>query len=327
MSTLTDTGHHNCRDYYVPIQPSTHHTLPPALYKTKSTAQILAFHASQKSPLNVPYTRQTFPFLRLPYELRRKIYSYLLPYTETKTSSGSLIAKATTGSSAASTAHKTHLASLPSAKYAKNTILWHRGQTSILSVSRQLHAECSTILYGENTFVLWISYDQIQFRFRWVLASGLAPSHAYDFLAGWGGAKYIGKIKKMVMTVDCVDEYTGMIKYNVGGSGLTHGLRLQVQKLVRRINTARAEDASEEQGLKILTVRLQNGNDGVLESEKRGIVRSRDSSVRSVEEVQGVLEPLQALTGLREVVICGAVTDTYKQELRNKMMAMTILQG
>ncbi|THW10367.1 putative AP-2 adaptor complex subunit beta [Aureobasidium pullulans] len=178
MSTLTDTGHHNCRDYYLPIQPSTHHTLPPALYKTKSTAQILALHASQKSPLNAPYTRQTFPFLRLPYELRRKIYSYLLPYTETKTSSGSLIAEATTGSSAASTAHKTHLASLPSAKYAKNTILWHRGQTSILSACRQLHAECSTILYGENTFVLWISYDQIQFRFRWVLASGLAPSHA-----------------------------------------------------------------------------------------------------------------------------------------------------
>lgn len=158
-----------------------------------------------------------------------------------------------------------------------------------------------------------------------MLASGLAPSHAYDFLAGWGGAKYIGKIKKVVMTVDCVDEYTGMIKYNVGGSGLTHGLRLQVQKLVRATNTARNEDASEEQGLNKLTVRLQNGNDGVLESEKRGIVRSRDSSVRSVEEVQGVLEPLQALTGLREVVICGAVTDTYKQELRDKMMAMTML--
>lgn len=222
----------------------------------------------------------------------------------------------TTGTSnAASSAHKIHLASLPSAKYTANTTLWHRGNTALLAVSKQLHDECATLLYGQNVFVLWVSYDTIQFCFRWVLASGLAPSRAFDFLQLVKG-KYLGLVRKIMVTVDVVDEYTGMIKFNVGGSGLVHGLKLQVATLIKALIGAEGEE-----GLKRLTVRLQNGSDGVPEGEKRRVSRARDRDVRSIDEVQGVLEPLRQLNGLREVVLCGAITDTYKEDLKKSMMA------
>lgn len=315
MTTLTDTGHHNCRDYYHPLPiPATTHTLPKALTMTQTTAQILALRSSQKSPLNRLPNRPSFPFLRLPYELRRKIYLYLLPHTETKVSAGSLVS--TTGTSnAASSAHKIHLASLPSAKYTANTTLWHRGNTALLAVNKQLHSECASLLYGENVFVLWVSYDTIQFRFRWVLASGLAPSCTFDFLQLVKG-RYLGLVRKVVVTVDVVDEYTGMIKFNVGGSGLVYGLKLQVAKLVKALRKA-----EREEGLRRLTVRLQNGNDGVPEGEKRGVSRMRERDVRSIDEVQGVLEPLKELNGLREVILYGAITDAYKEDLKKIVMA------
>jgi hypothetical protein len=37
--------------------------------------------------------------------------------------------------------------------------------------------------------------------------------------------------------------------------------------------------------------------------------------------VQSVLEPLKELTGLREVVLYGAITDAYKEDLKKSMMA------
>jgi hypothetical protein len=113
-----------------------------------------------------------------------------------------------------------------------------------------------------------------------------------------------------------VDEYTGMIKFNVGGSGLVYGLKLQVEKLVKAL-----EAAEGEEGLRRLTVRLQNGSDGVPEGEKRLVGRNREREVRSTDEVQGVLEPLKQLSGLREVVLYGAITDAYKEDLKNSMLA------
>ncbi|KAI4728185.1 hypothetical protein E4T49_04091 [Aureobasidium sp. EXF-10728] len=316
MASLTDTGHHNCRDYYHPLPlPATTHTLPPALSMTQTTASILRLHSTQKSPLNHKPNNPSFPFLRLPYELRAKIYAYLLPYTETMASAGTLISVSSNTSNAASSAHRIHLAGLPSAKYSANTTLWHRGNTALLAVCKLLHSECAALLYGNNVFVLWVSYDNIQFRFRWVLASGLAPSGAFDFLQLVKG-RYLGLVRRLVVTVDVVDEYTGMIKYNVGGSGLVHGLKLQVAKLVTAF-----KDAEQEEGIKRLTLRLQNGNEGVPEGEKRGIGKTREREVRSIEEVQGVLEPLKQLTGLRELVLCGAITDAYKADLLKSMTA------
>jgi hypothetical protein len=126
----------------------------------------------------------------------------------------------------------------------------------------------------------------------------------------------LGLVRKVVVTVDVVDKYTGMIKFNVGGSGLVYGLKLQVAKLVKAL-----KKAEREEGLRRLTVRLQNGNEGVPEGEKRGVGRAKERDVRSIDEVQGVLEPLKELSGLREVILCGAITDAYKEDLKKSMMA------
>ena len=95
-----------------------------------------------------------------------------------------------------------------------------------------------------------------------------------------------------------------------------HGLKLQVAKLIKALRKAEGDE-----GLRRLTVRLQNGSDGVPDGEKRGVSRARDRDVRSIDEVQGVLEPLKELSGLREVVLFGAITEAYKEDLKKSMMA------
>lgn len=116
-----------------------------------------------------------------------------------------------------------------------------------------------------------------------------------------------------------------MIKFNVGGKGLTHGLRAQVGRLVGALQPpaadeeeARArEEGTEGLGLQSLTVRLLNGNEH-LDAEKRGVVRSREA-VRGVDEVQTVLEPLRELRGVARTEITGAVTEEFVAELREAM--------
>ncbi|GAB7347752.1 hypothetical protein MBLNU459_g5303t1 [Dothideomycetes sp. NU459] len=299
-----DTGHHNCRDYYFS---------PPSLINTRSvlderknrpSVARLPSRSSQPSPFNAP-TRHasTFPFLRLPFELRQHVYSYLLPRTELVPAPGRHLL----GRSAVlrTTQSKPEVA--------KESIIWRRGQTSLLCVNKRLFSECSEQLYGTNTFVLFVAYDSITFRFRWLLPSGLAPSRSFEFL-DLIEPRYLGMIKKLVVTIDHVDSYTGMIKFNVGGKGLTHGLREQVAKLVRALKTT-----NPRQGLRRIDVRLLNGNDH-LDAEKRSIVQGREASIRGNSDVQTVLEPLAHLIGLVEVSITGAVSEVFAQGLRKRMM-------
>ena len=93
-------------------------------------------------------------------------------------------------------------------------------------------------------------------------------------------------------------------------------MKLQVAKLIKALKKVEGEE-----GLRRLTVRLQNGSDGVPEGGKRGTSRARDRDVRSIDAVQGVLEPLKELSGLREVVLFGAITEVYKEGLKKSMMA------
>lgn len=191
-------------------------------------------------------------------------------------------------------------------------MIWTRGKTSLLCVNKQLFAECTDLLYGSNTFVLFVAYDTITFRFRWLLPSGLAPSRSYEFL-DLIEPKYLRKMKRLVVTVDHVDSYTGMIKFNVGGKGLTHGLRKQVEKLAQAMKT---EAASE--GLKIIEVKLLNGKEH-LDAEKRSIIRGREAIIRGNDDVQTVLEPLIGLRGLLQVSLLGAVSADFARDLSRRM--------
>lgn len=171
--------------------------------------------------------------------------------------------------------------------------------------------------------MVFVTYDSITFRFRWSLPNGLCPNRTYEFL-DLVPAKYLRLVKRLVVTVDHVDSYTGEIKYNVGGKGLTHGLRNQVSTLIRALKEAsrqrgrgQKKDASFDggQALKWLTIKLQNGNDH-LDAEKRNMVKARESSVRGMEEVQTVLEPLMELKDLVKLKVSGSVTDEYVKRLK-----------
>lgn len=320
-----DAGHHNCRDYH--LKPEDTSSKP---YSPPTTASILASRAarirvSQKSPLNDTSRKEPpFPFLQLPLEIRRQVYHYLLPRTEVQNETRQLFENLIS----ANRIPPTHTNLPPDvlkqllAKYttttpgpAKDKVIWRRGQTSLLAVCHQLHAECAHLLYGENTFVVFVTYDKITFRFRWFLPWGLCPNTTPDFL-DLIPPKYLKLIKRLIVTVDHVDSYTGEIKYNVGGKGLTHGLRSQVAKLTQALTSI----DNEEQGLRRLTLRLHNGNDH-LDAEKRNAIKAKEPSIRGVEEVQTVLEPLQALKGLVHLDVTGSVTDDFVEQLRGFTMA------
>jgi len=312
-----DTGHYNCRDY---------HISPDETFVNQVLTTLRIRKESNASPLNKAISRPppSFQLLALPLEIRQKIYSYLLPATVPRPSTSTILQDIFTGFQRLSNP-------LQSSANLTN-VIWQRGQTSLLCVSRQLHEECASLLYGSNPFVLFVTYDTITFRFRWILPSSLTPSRSCDFLNDIS-RRYVPLIKQVVLTIDHVDSYTGMIKHNTGGNGLTHGLRCQVQKLVDALcqhycdatnssNAAHSDDdggGRRRLGLNKLTVRLLNGND-YLDSEKRRLVKAREDTIRGVQEVQTVLSPLTELRGLKSVSITGAVTADYAETLRSAMV-------
>jgi hypothetical protein len=118
-----------------------------------------------------------------------------------------------------------------SEREAGNEIVWRRGCTSILATCHQIHDECVDMIYGQNMFLIDVAFDKIMFRQRWRTANNLTPSRSYPFLEHFS-QRNLMRIKNYVINVEHVDDYTGMIKYNCGGRGLTAGIRERVQELV-----------------------------------------------------------------------------------------------
>ncbi|KAF4551613.1 Hypothetical protein D9617_13g101150 [Elsinoe fawcettii] len=168
------------------------------------------------------------------------------------------------------------------------------------------------MLYGDSVFVLFVKYSSITFRYQWLLPSGLTPTSDMDFLESFP-LQYLHLIRQLHVVVDHPDSYTGMIKYNVGGNGLTYGLRNQVKKLANIFQPGGETPA----GLNVLHVELINGNE-YLDCEKRGIVRARER-VQGTEDVQQVLEPLKQLRDIVDVKIAGAVTEEFAATLCKSM--------
>ncbi|KAI4154640.1 MAG: hypothetical protein LQ340_001545 [Diploschistes diacapsis] len=143
-------------------------------------------------------------FFTLPLELRQQIYSYILPYTSFITSIG-------TGG-----------------------IVWYRGNTTILAASRLLHEECAAQLYGSSVFSLCVTWDCTIFDFRWVHPLGLLPKRRMPFPEGFSN-RSLKLMRRFFVRINHLDPYTGMIKYNFSGPGLTDGVRDQVSFLVQTL--------------------------------------------------------------------------------------------
>ncbi|KAF2630316.1 hypothetical protein BU25DRAFT_408273 [Macroventuria anomochaeta] len=259
------------------------------------------------------------PLLRLPIELRRQIYTTLLPHTlalalryqrppsPTPRAEYNLTFVRQPSSSAGS--WKMQKTSPKSDRETGNDIVWRRGSTSLLAVNKQIHEEAADMLYGENTFVVDVTFDKILFRYRWRAENGLTPSRQFDWLEHFS-QRNLMRVKKYVVNVESVDDYTGMIKYNVGGRGLPAGIRAKVRELVDLLVLVRE--------LRRLEVHLIDGDVSRHRFPSGRVHRVQDES--HYTQTQTVLDPFRTLYGVRQVQVTG-VSEEYAKALETSMAA------
>ncbi|SMQ53051.1 unnamed protein product [Zymoseptoria tritici ST99CH_1A5] len=312
---MGDQGHYNCRDYYVSphFAPTTISVDRPQFERHESWQQL---EERSRSPPQAP-----FAFLRLPLELRQQVYAYLLPRTQDHNNPNPLADHARNFSAVQKRGARGMI--IPQANATSkgpSHVVWQRGNIHLMSVCRQVHDECAELLYGCNSFLLFVTFQGITFRFSWLLPSGLAPTRRYDFLELLP-AKYLPLIKRAIINLDHVDSYTAMLKFNVSGKGLTQGLRKQVQRLVNALRTNADAANDDEKRLAKIGIRVSNGN-AFLDREKSEIVRQREGAIKVSEDLEVMLEPFGDLRGVREVQISGAVTDKFAASLKEKMMSL-----
>ena len=264
--------------------------------------------ASQQSPA----------LLRLPIELRRQIYSLVLPHTTTfdvrlqrsvdappKSEYNLTFVRQKNGDGGWRMQR-----TLPrTERETGNDIVWRRGSTSLLAVSRQVHEETADMLYGDNIFVVDVTFNAINFRYRWRTANNLTPNQTYQFLDHFSQRNLL-RIKNYIVNVESVDDYTGMIKYNYGGRGLSVGIRSKVRELVDLLVVVPQ--------LHRLQVHLIDGAISRVKFPSGRVHRVQDES--NIEQAQVVLDPFRALYGVRKAMASG-VSDEYKEDLEKSMTA------
>lgn len=306
-----DTGHYNCRDYHI----SPHFSATTLVSETNARQQWLNRHESfndleerSRSPAS---HKPKFPLFRLPLELRQQILSYLLPNTQEYRDAGLLSEHARNFSAVQKRgARGMAIPSVGASAASVSNVVWQRGNVNLFRVCRQLHQECAELVYGTNTFLLFLTYADVTFRFRWLLPSGLAPSRSYKIL-DLLSARYLSLIRKVVVHVDHVDSYTGMIKFNVGGEGLKYGLRRQVQRLVNALQASPEEESKDEEmdhELAKLTVEECDPDDERLVTRLAGLAIKTEPAEHSL-----VKPPERRLTRLTVKVSTGnSVLDSLK---------------
>ncbi|QIW98535.1 hypothetical protein AMS68_004053 [Peltaster fructicola] len=328
-----DTGHYNCRDYdvsphFAPTTLISHNRAPP-LYRHESYDEL---EQRSRSPASV---MPKFPLLRLPLELRQHIYSFLIPHTQELKQSNPLgsharnfsaVQKRSAKGMALPSVEETGRASRSAKDHSPPPVVWVRGCTSLLAVCRQIHDEVAAMIYGHSTFLLFVTYSGITFRFRWLLPSGLAPSRGYPFLELMP-EKYLKLVRKVVIHVDHVDSYTGMIKFNISGRGLVDGLRKQVSRLVLALQPGHDADESTEgihtETLAKVIIRISSSN-AVLETIKTlpntsNCQTPNETKDTTLKDVKEMLEPFGDLAGVRDVHITGTISDEFAHELETRM--------
>ena len=336
LSVIMDTGTYNCRDYHI-----TPHFSSPTLTNNTGNAH-LQRHESwadleqrSRSPASL---KPKFPLLELPLELRQQILSYLLPHTQELGSHVDALESHVRNFSAVQKRVRKGMELPPEKKVSPeparrqnssssnvpSNIAWRRGNTSLFAVCRQLHDECADMVYGSNTFLLGVTFSNITFRFRYLLPSGMAPQREYAFL-DLMPARYLCRLRRVFVSVDHVDSYTGMIKYNVSGKGLVHGIRRQVLKLVCALQPMARQDEAceisteesslpERPGLARVVIRISSGNTMTTS------LKAQFGEVQRIsQDIEEILEPFGHFCGVRDPRVVGAVGQAYARELEERM--------
>ncbi|KAF2028493.1 hypothetical protein EK21DRAFT_69600 [Setomelanomma holmii] len=258
------------------------------------------------------------PLLRLPIELRRLIYSSILPHTTTfdvryqqspdapaKSEYNLTFVRQKNGDGG-----WRMLRTMPRTdRETGNDIVWRRGCTNILAVNRQIHEETTDMLYGDNTFVIDVTFDAINFRYRWRTSNNLTPNRTYQFLEHFS-QRNLRRIKNYIVNVESVDDYTGMIKYNCGGRGLPAGIRAKVRELVDLLAIVPS--------LHRLELHLIDGAVSRVKFPSGRVHRVQDAA--NFTQTQSVLDPFMALYAVRRPKVTG-VSEEYATELEQRMFA------
>lgn len=248
------------------------------------------------------------PLFRLPPEIRRIIYAFALPFAtiapERKIAN-------TDGNREIDWAALQNNGQI---RYRRgHDVVWTRGCTALLAVSKQIHEETAAILYGDNTFTIDIKFDAIKFHLRWRTAQDLTPSRTYLFLEHFSQRNLL-RIRHYVVNVEPVDEYMGMIKYNYGGQGLVAGVRTQMSQLARLMAGVEA--------LQAVNINVWHSACGIITVFNRTPSESRTAIRKEKEEAQArtILAPLACVRGVRTVEMTG-LSDQHMEELRTMMTA------
>ena len=117
-------------------------------------------------------------FLKLPVEIRRHIYEYLLPTTVALRSQAGV------------------------------AYVWLQGNTAFLATCQQVYSEGTELFCRNAVFVVEVGYDTVIFRYRRLLDSGLLPQATPPFLEVFGPAT-LRRIRNVAISVNHVDSYTG----------------------------------------------------------------------------------------------------------------------
>ncbi|CAO2649504.1 Nn.00g068890.m01.CDS01 [Neocucurbitaria sp. VM-36] len=264
------------------------------------------------------------PFLRIPVELRRLVYQYVLPHTTTfdvrlqrppdpapKTEFNLTFVRQKNGDGG----WRMQKTSPRVDRETGNDIVWRRGCTNLLAVNRQVHEEAADMLYGENIFVIDVTFDTINFRYRWRTANNLTPNRTYQFLDHFSQRNLL-RIKNYIINIESVDDYTGMIKYNCGGRGLPAGIRGKVQELVDLLAVVPQ--------LHRLQIHLIDGAISRVRFPSGRVHRVQDES--NYAQTQTVLDPFRALYEVRKAQVSG-VSDAYAERLEKSMVAQRVARG
>ncbi|KAF2866616.1 hypothetical protein BDV95DRAFT_679922 [Massariosphaeria phaeospora] len=257
------------------------------------------------------------PFLRLPLELRQQIYRQILPHTSTFDLRLQIRTERSPSRSPERTEYNLTFVrralgdgvwkmqkTLPKTdRETGNDVVWLRGNISILAVSRQIHEECADMLYGDNMFVVDVAFDRIQFRYRWRTASYLTPNRDILFLEHFSQRNLL-RIKNYVINVEHVDDYTGMVKYNHGGRGLTAGIRQKVNELMDLLSMVPY--------LHRLQIHLIDGAISRVRFPSGRVHRVQDET--NFSQSQTVLDPFRRLYNVRKAQITG-VSEQYAEGL------------
>lgn len=324
--SIMDQGHYNCRDYYITphFAPTTIANERPSLPRHESFQEL---EERSRSPAS---QRPKFPLLKLPFELRQQILGYILPHTHEFRDTGLLSDHVRNFSAVKKREAKGMV--LPRRNAVNqaasiSNVVWKRGNIDILRVCKQLHHECTEMIYGWNTFLLFVTYSGIVFRYRWLLPSGLAPSRSFNLLKTMP-RRYLRLMRKLVIHVDHVDPYTGMIKFNVQGKGLTAGLKSQLEQLVDAIRSRRDADGDfdmtrgvRERKLAKVNIRVSNGN-SVVDALKPSEIRLNCEAEKTNQDLEDMLSPFGSLRGVGQVHISGAVPEDLAERLTQKMKSV-----